>query len=188
MFLSSFFQNDECNNNGWISVHNLHCSFNHANCSSRRHLSKISARCTTGIWGQPSLNCDKNGTNQSLFLQGDLFIVKLKKKVRFFIRTNPSTSPQRTNFKMSLIWYSLFAIFKSVSDSLCYFLNTRYNIIILCFSRRQRWRVILVFQSTSVKSWYFIIFSKMKNKKGRFERRGRLLINSCVSVSMSVCP
>lgn len=69
------------------------------------------------------VNCDENGTNQSVLLQGDLFIVKLKKSLIFY-KDKSVYLPQRTNFKMSQIWYPFFAIFKIVLDSLCYFLNT----------------------------------------------------------------
>lgn len=94
VFVFFFFQNDECDNNGGISVYNLHCSFKHTNCSSKRYLSRCSARCTTGIWGHASLNRDKDGTKQSMFLQGDLFFVKLK--IYYF--------SLRTNYEISQIW------------------------------------------------------------------------------------
>lgn len=51
------------------------------------------------------------------------FIVKLKKSL-IFHKDKSVYLPQRTNFKMSQIWYPLFAMFKIVLDSLCYFLNT----------------------------------------------------------------
>lgn len=65
------FQNDEFDNYGGFSVHNMRCSIEHTDCSTKRHVSKCTTRCTTRVRGQSSFDCVKGGKQQSLVLEGD---------------------------------------------------------------------------------------------------------------------
>lgn len=67
----SFFQKDEFDYHGGLSVHHLRSVIKHIDCSTQRHLSECSARCATGVRGQSSLDCVQGGTQQSFYQKGD---------------------------------------------------------------------------------------------------------------------
>lgn len=67
----SFFQNDEFDYHGGLSVHNMRSIIKHIDCSTKRHLSKCTAGCATRVRGQSSLDSVQGGTQQSIYWKGD---------------------------------------------------------------------------------------------------------------------